>query len=564
MSVPTLKIAAIQFNSVAGDVAANARGIREAFFDADERGVDMAVAPALSLSGTPLEGLAGDADFQAAVAAGLEVLRQATTGRRAALLIGTPLADRDGICDAAAVLRDGQLIATARGQRLADRGAPGGGAPADGDGNGVPFTVNGVRVGVLIGDDIRTPTAAQTLAANGADLLVAVDASPFHPGALEIRVREQAGGRTAETGLPLLYVNAVGGQDEMVFDGGSFFLDGSGQRALQLPQWEECVMDCVFPPEAGEGTHAVDGFPDPLESLWRGMMLGLGDYIRKSGFSDVMLGLSGGMDSALVAAVAGDALGPERVHCFRLPSVHTSDLSNRTAEAMCRLWNFSLNDLPIAAVTAAAEEIVEAISPEGLKKLTRENLQARARGYLLMTVSNDRNWLLLSTGNKSESAMGYATLYGDMCGGFNPLKDLFKTTIYALAAWRNRNRPPGLLGPDGTVIPPEIIERPPTAELSPGQRDSDSLPPYPVLDAILEEMLDKRTPREDIVKKGFEREMVERVARMLRRAEYKRRQGAPGPALSLRPFGGRMPIVNGFSGDTIQDITGRETPLHGN
>lgn len=571
-SFPGLRISIIQFNAAAGAVEANVRGIREAFFDAEECGIDLAVAPELSLTGTPLEGLTGDADFLTAAAAGLESLRQATVGRHAALLVGAPVAGAagGGARDAAVVFRDGRLIHMVQGRRLInDDIAAGGTPPAEEGEDAIPFEINGVDIGVLIGDDVRTPLAtARELASNGADLLVAIDASPFRPGILEDRVRGQAGGRTAETGLPLLYVNAVGGQDDLVFDGGSFLLDASGRRALQLPQWEECVMECNFPPEIGPQTPPDDAFPDPLESLWRGMVLGVADYVRKSGFSDVMLGLSGGMDSALVAAVAGDALGAERVHCFRLPSVHTSELSNRTAEEMCRRWNFSLDDLPIASVTTAAAETVAAVTPGGLKRLTLENLQARARGYLLMTLSNDRNWLLLSTGNKSEIAVGYATLYGDMCGGFNPLKDLFKTTVYDLARWRNRHRPAGLYGPVGIVIPPEIIERPPTAELAPGQRDSDSLPPYPVLDRILEELLEKRTRLGEIVRQGFDAATVERVARMVRRAEYKRRQGTPGPGLSLRPFCGRLPIANGFSEGVFDNsrggMTGKDTSRHGN
>jgi NAD+ synthase len=262
----------------------------------------------------------------------------------------------------------------------------------------------------------------------------------------------------------------------------------------------------------------------------------------------VVLGLSGGIDSAAAAAVAGDALGPERVHCVRLPSRYTAELSNTAAEEMCRAWGFEMLTLPIGEVVEAATAALSPLSSGGLKKLTAENLQARARGYLLMTLSNDRGWLLLSTGNKSELAVGYATLYGDMCGGFNPLKDVFKTAVYEAARWRNRNRPAGLAGPEGTAIPEAILERAPSAELAPGQKDSDSLPPYPELDAILAGLVEERTPVERIVARGFSREMVLQVYRLLRRAEYKRRQGAPGPKISGRAFARdrRVPMVNGF------------------
>ncbi len=551
-----LTIAVAQLNPLVGDIIGNTEKIRETYLDAEGRGADLVVTPELSLTGYPLEDLANYPDLLAATAAALDVLRLATGGRRAALLVGAPIIDHAGTYNAAVVFRDGQLLKLVRKKSLPNYGVfdevRNFVAEA---GTSTPFELAGRRVGVMICEDVWKPEASRELRDNGAEILVSINASPFRPDSLRTRVEEVAAKRVAETGLPLLYVNAVGGQDEIVFDGGAFMLDSLGRRALQMPQWEECVMDCD--PDAPAGSHQNLAFPDPLESTWRAMMLGLSDYTRKSGFTDVLLGLSGGMDSALVAAVAGDALGPDRVHCVRLPSRYTADLSNSTAEEMCRIWNFSMDTLAIGAVVEAATATLAPLAPGGLKKLTAENMQARARGYLLMTLSNDRNWLLLSTGNKSEIAAGYSTLYGDMCGGFNPLKDVFKTTVFALAEWRNRNRPPGLAGPAGVVIPPEIITRPPTAELAPGQKDSDSLPPYPVLDAILAEMVEKCAPREDIVRMGFDRETVEKVYRMLKRAEYKRRQAAPGPKTSLMAFARdrRIPIVNGFDASMIERLS---------
>ncbi len=396
------------------------------------------------------------------------------------------------------------------------------------------------RRALLIADETHT----RSVAVRGATLLVSPTAAPFRPNALRERVRTAAA-RAAKSGIPLIQVNAAGGRDEAVFDGGSFILNEKGERIAQASQWREAVLDCDLSQSGGAIPDSA--FPDPLEELWQALVLGLGDYARKSGFSDVVLGLSGGMDSALAAAVAGDALGADRVHCVRLPSRHTSDLSNRAAEDMCALWGFPLDAAPIGGVVEAAAATLAPIAgggaDGGLKKLTRENMQARARGYLLMTLSNDRGWLLLSTGNKSEIAVGYSTLYGDMCGGFNPLKDVFKTTVYALAAWRNANRPANLKGPEGMVIPADIIDRPPSAELSPGQLDTDSLPPYPVLDAILAEMLEKGTPLPAIAAKGFDPALVSRVQGMVRRAEYKRRQAAPGPVFIGMPC---MPMTNRF------------------
>ncbi|MCD8140998.1 MAG: NAD(+) synthase [Planctomycetaceae bacterium] len=309
-----------------------------------------------------------------------------------------------------------------------------------------------------------------------------------------------------------------------------------------MPQWEECATDCEL---ARPFTAGTDLFPAPEEEIYRSLVLGLGDYARKSGFSDVVIGMSGGMDSAMVAAIAGDALGPRHVHCVRLPSEYTSDLSNSAAAAMCEKWGFSMATVSIGGLLATATDALVPAAPNGLKKLTRENMQARARGYLLMTLSNEHNWLLLATGNKSEIAMGYATLYGDMCGGYTPLKDIFKTTVYSLARWRNGNRPDGLKGPEGTVIPAEIIDRPPSAELAPNQLDTDSLPPYPILDAILAELLEHDTPVSRIAEKGFEPELVDKVFRMLTLAEYKRRQGAPGLIITDKGFR-RVPVVNRF------------------
>lgn len=551
MANPNVKVTLAQLNSVVGDILGNTVRIRETYFEADERGVDLVVTPELSVAGYPPEDLTNLEDLLAAVDAALAVLAAATLGRRAALIVGAPYECEEGVYNAALAFANGKLLGVFRKRNLPNYGV------FDEKRNFVPetrsascITVAGAKVGVIICEDLWNPLVCGELKADGADLLVCVNASPFRPHVLETRVRDVAGSRISETGLPLVYVNTVGGQDEVVFDGGSFCMDAEGRRTLQAPQWEECAMDC----DLSRPFEAVPGaaFPDPMEEIWRAMCMGVADYARKNGFTDVVLGLSGGMDSALVAAVAGDALGAERVHCVRLPSRYTSELSNTTAEEMCGIWGFSMDTVAIGGVVDAA---TEALGPKGaaLKKLTLENMQARARGFLLMTLSNDNNWLLLSTGNKSEIAVGYATLYGDMCGGYNPLKDVLKTTVYALAKWRNGNRPEGLKGPEGVVIPVAIIDRPPSAELAPGQLDSDSLPPYPMLDAILVEMIERRTPLAMIPEKGFEPAMVDRVYSMLKRAEYKRRQGAPGPKTSQLAFARdrRMPIVNRF--DTGQE-----------
>ncbi|MDR1520048.1 MAG: NAD+ synthase [Planctomycetota bacterium] len=546
MSAANPRIVAAQLNTRVGDIAANVDKIRQTYLEADADGADLLVTPELSVTGYPLEDMANIPDVLDAAAAGLESLRLTTRRRRAALMVGAPVADSDGFHNAAAVFQAGSLLQLVRKRCLPNYGVfdeKRNFRPETGPSR--PFALAGRRIGALICEDLWFPETASELRAAGAELLVSISASPFRRGIQKTRVIAVAAKRVEETGLPLLYVNSVGGQDELVFDGGSFFMDAAGRRRLELPMWEECAAACE--PWGGPAAE-VDGFADDLECVWRAMLLSIRDYVAKSGFTDVVLGLSGGIDSAVVAAAAGDALGPGRVHCVRLPSVHTAELSNTAAGEMCRRWGFDMLTLPIGVVVAAAAAALAPLSPNGLKKLTSENLQARARGYLLMTLSNDRGWLLLSTGNKSELAVGYATLYGDMCGGFNPLKDVFKTTVYELARWRNRGRAAGLLGPAGTAIPAEIIAREPSAELAPGQKDSDSLPPYPELDAILAELVEKWTPVEDIVAQGFARETVLRVFHLLRRAEYKRRQGAPGPKTTMRAFtrDRRVPMVNGF------------------
>ncbi len=555
MSESAFVVAVVQQNPMVGDIIDNITRIREAYLEANGEGASLVVCPELSVTGHPLADFANIPDFLTTAAAGLDALAAATRNRRAALIVGAPVRRDGAVHNAARVLRDGKTAHEVLKRNVTNLSlfderrnfAAGADFPE-------PFDLDGRRLGLLIGGDAWTPDAARHLAGKGASALICLNASPYHPGVTRIREESIARARTYETGLPFLYVNCVGGQDDIVFDGGSFLLDGKGRRVFQLPRWEECAGQAdLF---AASEPMEPESPPEPIENLWRAIMLGLGDYVRKSGFTDVVLGLSGGLDSALVAALAGDALGPEKVHCVRLPSPHTAGLSNDAAADMCRIWGFGMDTVPIAPLVAAAEAGLASLAPGGLGKLTRENMQARARGYILMAISNERGWLLLATGNKSEIATGYSTLYGDMCGGYSPLKDVYKTTAYALARWRNRNRPAGFLGPAGAVIPEEILDRPPTAELSPGQKDTDSLPPYEVLDAILERLVENEDPIEEIIAQGFEPELVEQVYSMLMRAEYKRRQAPPGPKTTRRAFARdrHMPIVTHFQPDSIAEL----------
>jgi len=410
-----------------------------------------------------------------------------------------------------------------------------------------------VRLGVMICEDMWVEDVAEGLGETGAELLLVINGSPFEVDKSDVRL-QIAVARVTETGLPLAYVNQAGGQDELVFDGGSFVL-GSGRRiAAQAPFFEEHLLLVRFERDADSGVfEPVDGEiagppPDHCESIYRAMMLGLRDYVDKNRFPGIVLGLSGGIDSALSAVVAVDALGADRVRALFMPSRFSSRESREDAEAVARALGIRLDIVPIEQPFSAFLDVLGPIFEGRPFDVTEENIQARIRGVLLMAVSNKFGPMLLTTGNKSEMSVGYATLYGDMCGGFSVLKDVYKTTVFELARWRNAHLPKGALGPAGAPIPERVITKPPSAELRPGQKDEDSLPPYPVLDAILEGLIEKDLAPRDLVARGFDPETVRRVSIMLDAAEYKRRQAPPGVKITRRAFGRdrRYPITNAF------------------
>jgi NAD+ synthase len=413
-----------------------------------------------------------------------------------------------------------------------------------------PVDFRGTRVGIPICEDIWLSDVAAHLARQGAELLLVPNGSPFEVDKFETRL-ELVRRRTAEAGLALAYVNQVGGQDELVFDGGSFVVNADGAMAQVLPFWRD-ARALTHWQRSGRG-FACEGTAEWIDeprtsAVYSAMVLGLRDYVRKNGFRGVVLGLSGGIDSALTAAVAVDALGPDRVRGVRLPSRFTSDASQDDAAESAQSLGVSLQTLPIGASVQALEAELEPVFAGRPRDVTEENLQARIRGVLLMALSNKFGELLVTTGNKSEMSVGYATLYGDMCGGYSVLKDVYKTEVYALSRWRNAQTPAGGLGPGGRVIPESSIVKAPTAELRPNQTDQDSLPPYEELDAILHGLIEEERSVADIVGRGFTRETVTRVQRLLYSAEYKRRQAPPGVKITGRSFGRdrRYPITNAF------------------
>ena len=557
----TLTIALAQANPKVGDVRGNVALVRRLRDDAAAQGADLIVFSELVLVGYPPEDLVlRPALVEAAADALRELQRESATGGPG-LLVTLPWHDATGLHNAVALVADGRVDFRFK-RELPNYGVfdekrvfvPG---PLP-----EPLLFRGVRLGVPICEDVWFCDVAAHLARQGAELLLVPNGSPFEVDKFQQRV-DLARARASETGLAIAYVNQVGGQDELVFDGGSFVINGDGALAVTMPFWRESVAitrwsrNDVMPPSDPRGLQAErDGCEGAaaftVESrpaaVYQAMMLGLRDYVAKNGFPGIVLGLSGGIDSALTAAVAVDALGSDRVRGVRLPSQFTSAASMDDAEETARLLGMRLDTIPIAGSVQAIEGATAPVFAGRPRDVTEENMQARVRGVLLMALSNKFAELLVTTGNKSEMSVGYATLYGDMCGGYSVLKDVYKTEVYALARWRNEQRPDGALGPGGRTIPESSITKAPTAELRPNQTDQDTLPPYDELDAILTQLIEEERSVADIVAGGFARETVARVQRMLFTAEYKRRQAPPGVKITRRSFGRdrRYPLTNGF------------------
>jgi NAD+ synthase len=562
-----LAITLAQLNPTMGDVEGNATRAREARARAAADGADLIVFSELFICGYPPEDLVLKPALQAACRAAIEALARETADGGPAVLIGTPWVDGGKLYNACALL-DGGRIATIRYKvNLPNYGvfderrvfAPAQVVPG-------PLTLKGVRIGVPICEDIWTDESplyenvVECLAETGAELLIVPNGSPYSRDKDDVRINV-AVARVTECGLPLIYVNQLGGQDELVFDGGSFALNGDRSLAAQLPSFEESLTTLHW-------TRTADGWrcKGPVAQLVEGdkgdyaaCVLGLRDYVRKNGFPGVLLGVSGGIDSALCAAIAVDALGDERVRGVMLPFRFTAQMSLDDAAELSRSLGIRHDVLPIADAVNGIEASLGSIFEGRARDIAEENIQARARGTILMAISNKFNLMVVTTGNKSEMSVGYATLYGDMNGGYNPIKDIYKTEVFRLSSLRNTWKPAGALGPDGVVIPENIITRPPSAELRENQTDQDSLPPYEVLDAILERLVEREDSLASIVAEGFDRETVARVDRLLNVAEYKRRQSAPGVKVTLRNFGRdrRYPITNRFrdSGKPLPDET---------
>ena len=550
-----LKIALAQLNPTVGDLDGNAAKLIAARDRAAALGANLVVFPELFITGYPPEDLVLKPAFQAAARARVERLA-AQLGPGPAVLTGTIWPEGGKVYNAVALLDGGAVAAVRYKVDLPNYGVfdekrvfePG---PMPG-----PVNVRGVRLGVPICEDVWGDEVAECLAECGAEILIVPNGSPFDWPKPEARMNV-AVARVTETGLPLLYLNEVGGQDELVFDGASFVLNRDRSLAVQLPAWEEAVAVTEWSRGDG-GWRCATGPLATIEAgdaaAYHACMLGLRDYVEKNRFPSVVLGLSGGIDSALVAALAVDALGPSRTHAVMMPYRYTSNASISDATECARALGMRLDSVPIAAPVEGFGQVLAKLFAGRAADTTEENIQARARGVVLMAISNKFGGMVLTTGNKSEVSVGYCTLYGDMNGGFNPVKDLYKMEVYRLARWRNAHVPKGGLGPAGVVIPPNILTKAPTAELRANQKDEDSLPPYKVLDDILACLVEKEMPVAEVIARGHAPETVTKVERLLYLAEYKRRQAAPGVKISARNFGRdrRYPITNRFREDVAR------------
>ncbi|MDB5659014.1 MAG: synthase [Cypionkella sp.] len=543
----TFRLTLAQLNPTLGAIDANAAMAYEAWVQGRDAGAQMVALTEMFITGYQTQDMVMKPAFHRDAIHAVEALALRIVDGPA-LGIGGPCVKDGLLYNAYYVLEDGKIAATVLKHELPnsdvfdEKRVFASAAPQG------PYRVGPLRIGSPICEDAWHSDVCETLAETGAQILLVPNGSPYHRGKPSVRTNLMVA-RVIETGLPLVYLNMIGGQDDQVFDGASFVLNPGGALVAQLPQFDACVTHVDFE-ETADGWRALPGMmekmPISYEADYRAMVMSLQDYLRKTGFKQVLLGLSGGIDSAIVAAIAADAIGPENVRCVMLPSRYTSqhslDDAAQVAHALgCRLDTVSIS-APQDAVGEALGDLFAGTDPG----LTEENVQSRLRGLLLMAMSNKFGEMLLTTGNKSEMAVGYCTIYGDMNGGYNPLKDLYKTRVFETCRWRNENHRAWMLAPAGQVIPPRVIDKPPSAELRPDQKDEDSLPPYPVLDAILDGLVEQELSVADLVAKGFDRVTVKKVEHLLYISEYKRFQAAPGTRLTRRAFWGdrRYPIAN--------------------
>ena len=543
------RVTLAQLNPTVGDIVGNAAKARSAWQAGLAASADLVALPEMFLTGYNTQDLVMKPVFhQAAMAAAAQLAIDCAAGP--ALAIGCPWAEDGKLYNAYLILKDGKIASRCLKHHLPNETVFDEVRIFDAGPLGGPYAVGDTRIGSPICEDGWHPDVAETLQETGAEFLLIPNGSPYFRNKMEVRQNFMVA-RAVETGLPVIYLNMVGGQDDQVFDGGTFVVQPNGALALQMPVFDEAITHLDLE-RTSEGWRAVEGekahLPDEWEQDYRVMVESLRDYMGKTGFKKVLLGLSGGVDSAIVAAIAVDALGADNVRCVMLPSEYTSQESLDDAEAVAKALGVHYDYVPISEGRSAITNTLAPLFAGRDTDVTEENIQSRLRGLLLMAMSNKFGEMLLTTGNKSEVAVGYATIYGDMNGGYNPIKDMYKTRVFETCRWRNANHRPWMMGPAAEVIRPNVIDKPPTAELRDDQKDSDSLPDYPELDAILDILVDQEGSIADCVAKGFARETVKRVEHLIYISEYKRFQSAPGARLTPRAFwlDRRYPIVNRF------------------
>ena len=544
-----LKIALAQLNPIVGDVKGNIKKLIKVRSTLN-KDVDIIVAPELYVTGYPIDDLVLRDDFLELVKNEIEQLAELTKDNNAAIIIGAPRKEKESIKNSVFILDQGKII-TYRDkynlpnsgvfdeQRIFSPGALSG-----------PVKVRDVLIGLPICEDIWTETVIECLCETGAEIILSINASPYSTKKIDQRM-SVAVSRVLESKLPLIYLNRVGGQDELVFDGSSFSLSHKGELTSQSYDFKEHTSVITLKKEGDnwicEGE--INSVSSHLESLYKALVISVRDYVKNNGFPGVILGMSGGIDSALVAAIATDALGPKLVKAIMMPSPYTSIESLEDAELASSMLGIDYSYLNIKDGMEEVDNILQGFKgPYKDPGITEENIQSRLRGLVLMAISNKFGSMVLATGNKSEYAVGYATLYGDMCGGFAVIKDVWKSDVFKLCEWRNLNNPDGLLGPNGTVIPKRIISKPPSAELRDDQKDTDSLPEYDILDVILKKLVEENLSLNQIINQGFNIDDVKKISMLLSRSEYKRFQSAPGPKVTEKAFGRdrRYPLTSGF------------------
>jgi NAD+ synthase len=548
-----ISIALAQLNPTVGDISGNIAKLRTARARAADLGADLLVTTELYLSGYPTEDLVLKPSFQNSLQSAVERIAAETSDGGPAILIGTPWRETGRLYNAVLLLDGGKIMGKSFKYDLPNYGPFDekrvfSAAPLP-----TPLLFRGIKLGVMICEDMWTPACAVHLKTRGAKILIVPNGSPFEIGRTEsnktdIRLKH-ATERVKETGLPLVYLNQVCGQDELVFDGSSFALDAKSDIVAAMPSWEENVTVIrLDKKKLSSDKKAVEPSPNRACNIYHALMTGLRDYVNKNNFAGVVLGLSGGVDSSLAAAIAVDALGANRVWGIMLPSPYTSEESTEDAEALAKTLGCRLDVIPITEAMKVFDSALSPVLSDKLQGVPQENIQARCRGLILMALSNATGYMVLSTGNKSEMSVGYATLYGDMCGGFAVLKDVYKTEVYNAARWRNAHKPSSALGPQGAIISERVLTKAPTAELRPNQKDQDSLPPYDVLDGILECLIEQDLGMREIVDLGFAPATVARVWTLMDKSEYKRRQGPPGVKITRRNLSRdrRYPITNKY------------------